>query len=143
MKEIFGTVFSLSALVTGCTTDPKNISSLYVSPEPYRVYDCQRLEDEFERITDRLERLRFRLYDRSSKETLDILTEGAILWMGVVTDQIILGSSKEEESEYARLKGERNAVREVAVEKGCPDLRIAGHPVAIPSSAPASASGAP
>lgn len=143
MKETLGILIALSAYVTGCTTDPKNISSLYVSPEPYRVYDCQRLADEFERITNRLEQLRFRLYDRSSKEAFDLLTQGGILWMGVVKDQILLGSSKEEESEYARLKGERNAVREAAVEKGCPDLRMTAHPLAVPSSAPASASGAP
>lgn len=143
MKESFRTVIALSFLVTACTTDPKNIASLYVSPDPYRGYDCRQLADEFGRITDRLEQLRFRLYDRSSRETLDLLTQGAILWMGVATEQIVLGGSKEEESEYARLKGERNALREVAGEKGCPDLRMTAHPVANPSSAPASASGAP
>jgi hypothetical protein len=107
---------SAIVIASGCASDPKKISAAYVSPAQYRGWDCDQIIDESAHI----ERRSIELY-QSLKKDADAdkwqMGVGLILfWPALFA---LEGGDGPEASEYARLKGEYEALRTVSVEKRC------------------------
>jgi len=110
----FVITFSL-VVVTGCSTAAKDISAKYVSPAQYASYDCEQIEQELIRVSGKVQEMTGQLDD--NRETDNITTTAGIIlfWPAL----FFLGGTKEQEAEYAQLKGEYNALEQASIQKKC------------------------
>jgi len=106
---------SIALIVSGCATASKDIAPAYVSPLQYRDYDCAQLAAEAQRIQARVVQLGGRL-DQAAQNDAGIMAIGIVLFWPVL---FALGGTKQQEAEFARLKGEYDAVEQAAIEKKC------------------------
>lgn len=104
------------ALATGCSTASKDIATAHVSPTPYQALNCDQLAAERMRIQTRSNQLATRL-DKAARNDKAIMAVGAVLFWPAL---FALGGTKEQEAEYARLKGEYDAVQLASTQKACP-----------------------
>lgn len=133
----------------GCATASKDIASSYTSPMQYQSFDCAQLNAEAQRIQARVVQLGGRL-DQAANNDKALVTVGVILFWPAL---FALGGTKEQEAEYARLKGESDAVQQEAIAKKCPGAvapaeNVAGARATTPTAAqggtaPASATTSP
>jgi len=106
---------SLPAFLAACSTASKDITAAYVSPMQYQSYDCQQLTAESQRIQSRYLELGGRL-DQAASNDKTLVGVGMILFWPAL---FALGGTKQQEAEYARLKGEHDAVQQTSVQKRC------------------------
>ena len=106
--------FSL-VVITGCSTAAKDISAKYVSPAQYASYDCKQTEQELIRVSGKVQEMTGQLDD--NRETDNVTTTAGIIlfWPAL----FFLGGTKEQEAEYAQLKGEYNALEQASIQKKC------------------------
>jgi len=116
MKKAIASVLAISLALGGCATASKDIASTYISPMQYQAYDCEQLGGETQRINMRVNQLAGRL-DEAAANDKAIAGVGAILFWPAL---FALGGTKSQETEFARLKGEYDAIQQVAVLKKCP-----------------------
>lgn len=116
--------------LVGCATSSKDVATAYVSPMQYQSYDCEQLAAESARIQARVTQLGGRL-DEAAQNDKTIGVVGAILFWPAL---FALGGTKQQEADYARLKGEYDALHQAAVLKKCPGV-MSGTPNA-PAAAP-------
>ena len=121
-KQIATTIVSIAAL-GGCATASKDVSTVYVSPIQYQNYNCEQLTAESLRVSGRASQLAGRL-DEANSNDKSITGVGLILFWPAL---FALGGTKTQEAEYARLKGEYDAVSQTAIAKNC--LNASTHPV--------------
>ena len=105
-------------ILSACATASKDIAASYTSPVQYQAYDCAQLGSEAQRINGRLTQLGGRLDEANSNDKA-IATVGAILFWPAL---FALGGTKQQEADYARLKGEHDAVQQQAVASKCSNL---------------------
>lgn len=108
--------FSLFAtLLAGCSTASKDIVPAYVSPAQYSNYDCDQTRAEMVRVSTRVGELTGKL-DKNRENDNITTTAGVVLFWPAL---FFVGGTKEQEAEYARLKGEYNALEQVSIQKKC------------------------
>lgn len=105
-------------LLQGCATSSKDVATAYVSPMQYQSYDCSQLSAETQRIQARVSQIGGRL-DEAAANDKAIAGVGAILFWPAL---FALGGTKQQEAEYARLKGEYEALQQTATLKKCPGM---------------------
>lgn len=127
------TSLAILAVLSGCATSSKDIAGIYVSPIQYQSFDCDQLAAESQRLTTRVQQLGGRLDEASSNDKA-ITAAGAILFWPAL---FALGGTKQQEAEYARLKGEADALQSAAIAKKCPGAVTSTTPM-TQSSTPAS-----
>jgi hypothetical protein len=111
-KLILGSVCVMSA----CATQPNKIPAQYVSPLQYKDYDCEQISYE----QARMERRTGQLYTSLKKEAnADAWQMGIGLVLFWPTLFMLEGGDGPEATEYARLRGEYQALHEVSVMKKC------------------------
>jgi hypothetical protein len=110
-----------AVLAAGCSTASKDISPSYASSVPYEGYTCAQLASETARMDWKIDALGRRL-DDAARNDKGIAVVGALFFWPAL---IALGGTKEEEIEYSRLVGQRDALRETAAAKGCNSLETA------------------
>jgi hypothetical protein len=113
MKALFA-LTCLAALV-GCSTASKDIVPTYASPLTYNNYDCEQLQAENLRLTARVTQLGGRL-DEAASNDKSIGVVGAVLFWPAL---FALGGTKGQEAEYARIKGEHDALQSASIQKKC------------------------
>ena len=101
--------------LSACATSPHKISEVYVSPLQYHSYDCSQLAAEEQRVQVRLSQLTGRL-EQSSKNDKMIAASSVFLY-GIPL--LFVGGTKEQEAEFARLKGELTALQQAAIQTKC------------------------
>lgn len=106
---------ALAFLLGGCATASRDVATTYVSPMQYQSYDCDQLAAESQRIGARAQQVGGRLDEAASNDKA-ITAAGAILFWPAL---FFLGGTKQQEAEFARLKGESEAVQQAAVLKRC------------------------
>lgn len=116
MKKPLAAILSLSIALAGCATASKDIAPNYVSPMQYQSYDCEQIAAETQRIQVRVNQIGGRLDEAASNDKA-IAGVGVILFWPAL---FALGGTKQQEAEYARLKGEYDALQQAAVQKKCP-----------------------
>lgn len=132
MKRLVVTTVSLAIALSGCATASKDIASADVSPLQYNPYDCTQLQAEAVRISGRVSQLGGRLDEAANNDKV-IMGVGMILFWPAL---FALGGTKAQEAEYARLKGEHDAVQRAMIEKKC---AVPTAPVTASAPAPADA----
>ena len=118
MKRINLTIVSAAVVLAtvGCASSPNKIAAQYVSPMAYQGYDCEQIALE----QNRIERRTGELYQSLKKEANADKWQmgvGLILFWPVLF--MLEGGDGPEASEYARLRGEYNALSEVSIMKKC------------------------
>ena len=105
------TAFALA----GCATASKDIAPAYASPMQYQSYDCQQIAAENDRLVVRVSQLGGRL-DEAANNDKAIGVVGALLFWPAL---FALGGTKGQEAEYARIRGEHDALQQAAIQKKC------------------------
>lgn len=118
MKKIIALSVSASIALMGCATASKDIATAYVTPMQYQAYDCSQLTGELQRIQVRVNQLAGRLDEAASNDKA-IAGVGIVLFWPAL---FALGGTKQQEAEYARLKGEYEALTQASVIKKCPGM---------------------
>ncbi len=121
-------VLLLCLLMAACSTASRDIAPSYVSPLQYQSYDCDQLAAEIQRIHGRASQLGGRLDEAAGNDKA--LIAGSLLFWPVL---FALGGTKQQEAEYARLRGEHDAAVQMAIQKKCQAL-IAPAVTATPDS---------
>ena len=116
MRILKLSVLIVVALFTSaCATSSKQIAAAYISPMQYQSFDCQQLMAEGDRIRGRVTALGGRLDEAASNDKMLMGAGLLIFWPALFA----LGGTKEQEAEYARLKGESDAVTQSMIQKKC------------------------
>lgn len=117
-KTIFSVTLCLVFSAGGCATSSSKISAKYISPLQYNSYSCAQLNAEAQRIQARAVELGGTL-DKAANTDKVITGVGAIIFWPAL---FALGGNEQQEAEYARLKGEYEAVQKAAIQKNCPSI---------------------
>lgn len=124
MKKTIVCVLSACIALGGCATSSKDIAATYVSPMQYQSYDCEQLSSETQRIQSRVVQLGGRL-DAAASNDKAIAGVGVLLFWPAL---FALGGTKQQEGDYARLRGEYDAVQQSAILKKCPGIVAPSNP---------------
>ena len=116
----------------GCATASKDIAPSYTSPMQYHTYNCDQLNAEAQRIQARVTQLGGRL-DEAAGHDKAIAAVGVIFFWPAL---FALGGTKEQEAEYARLKGEYDAVQQAAIAQKCSSVVTPSQNAAMPPETP-------
>lgn len=118
MKRPISAVLCVTIALAGCATSSRDVASSYVSPMQFQSYDCDQLASETQRIQSRVNQLSGRLDEAASNDKA-IMGVGLVLFWPAL---FALGGTKQQEADYARLKGEYEAIQQSAVAKKCPGM---------------------
>ena len=118
MKKFVTTALVFAVALGGCATASKDVTTVYVSPLQYQSFDCDQLAAENQRLQSRTNQLGGRLDEATSNDKA-IGVVGAILFWPAL---FALGGTKPQEAEYARLKGDADAIQQSAIIKKCPGV---------------------
>jgi hypothetical protein len=116
MRRATAAVVAACIAITGCATASHDIAAAYVSPIQYQSYDCDQIAAESQRLTGRAQQLGARL-DQAAQNDKAIMAASLLLFWPAA---FALGGTKQQEAEYARLKGEADALQQAAVARKCP-----------------------
>ena len=114
MKRTVCALVSLSIVLGGCASAAKDVSSSYVSPLQYQGYDCTQIVAEGQRIQGRINQMTGQL-DKAATNDKAITGVALLLFWPAA---FALGN-KTQEAEYARLKGEGEALEQASIAKKC------------------------
>ena len=112
MKFISTTLALL--FICSCATNPDNIQASYVSPLKYRNYDADQIILEMDYVGQRTQELYQRLKKKASGDKWKTGIGLVLFWPALLA---LEGGDGPEATEYARLKGEYEALRQAAVQK--------------------------
>lgn len=105
-------------VLAACSKGSDDIVASYVSPAVYNEYTCSQIQQEIIRVNTQVNQMAGKLDD--NRETDKAVTAAGIIlfWPAL----FFLGGTKEEEAEFARLKGEFKALEQVSIQKDCAGL---------------------
>jgi hypothetical protein len=127
-KKTTASLLSISIALAGCATASKDIAGAYVSPLQYQNYDCEQIGAEQSRIQNRISQIGGRL-DEAASNDQGLVAVGLILFWPAL---FFLGGTKQQEAEYARRKGEYDALHQTAIQKKC--AAVVSPPKVVPVS---------
>ena len=110
MKAIVLAALCLSA----CASNPDKIASSYVSPMQYADYSCKQVALEMTNVSRRVSELYGQLDAEASADTAQMAVGLVLFWPALF---FLEGGDGPQAAEYARLKGEREALEDVAIQK--------------------------
>jgi len=113
MKK-FACVAMMMVYLAGCASRPDKIGTMYISPLQYQPYDGQQVAAELERVNRRISELEGSLNKKADNDSTKAFIGTVLFWPTL----FFLDGNGPEAQEYARLKGEREALERVAVQKG-------------------------
>ena len=105
----------ISSFLISCSKSSKEIVGLYISPLQYADYSCDQIKSEMIRVSTKVKSLTGELDENKENDQM-ITGAGLILFWPAL---FFIGGTKEQEAEYARLKGEYEALDKVAIQKNC------------------------
>ena len=104
-----------ASLVVGCATPPGKINADYVSPVVYSKMDCEAKAVELGRVESRISSLGKRLEDKASSDAAVTAVGMILFWPSL----FFIDGDGASAQEYARLKGEKDAILLSMKESGC------------------------
>lgn len=111
MKKL-ALVIAISVAVSGCATSSTGITAASVSPQQYRSYDCRQLYYEKFNVQNRLSTLGKQLDKAASTDAGLMFVTLFLFWPAMFA----LGGTAQQESDYARLKGEEEALTQALIQ---------------------------
>lgn len=101
---------------TGCASSPDKMTSSYISPIQYADYNCRQIGAELQRVNRRASDLYGHLKQTADNDNAQMAVGMVLFWPALF---FLEGGDGPEAAEYTRLKGERDALEQVAVKKNC------------------------
>jgi len=102
-------------LISGCASSSRDIASAYVSPNTYQSWSCEQIYEENSRLAVRVSQLGGKVDERANGDAA-AMTIGMILFWPAL---FFVKGNGPEAQEYARLKGEHEALQKAVSTKGC------------------------
>lgn len=117
MKKLFANVFfTVAIMLFGCASSSEKHHAPYVSPAQFQTYSCDELLVEIERIQTRVSQLTGKSNDSApTKDKWMLGADLSLSWEALFA----LAGTKEQETEYAQLKSEYDAIQQWASIKQC------------------------
>jgi len=103
-------------LLSSCASSPDKIQSTYVSPMIYSDFSCKQISMEMANLTRRVSELYGTLDKEASADSAQMAAGLILFWPALF---FLEGGDGPQAAEYARLKGEREALETVAIQKNC------------------------
>ena len=104
------------ALALGaCASKPEDIATSYVSPLQYQNYTCNQMRMELARVSRHASDLRGTLQKTASDDQGQVALS-LLFWPTLF---FLEGGDGVQAQEYARLKGERDALEQASIGKNC------------------------
>jgi len=103
------------ASLAACATSSKEIAAIYVSPIQYSSYDCEQLGNESKRLQGRVSQLGGLLDKQASDDGSMALVSAILFWPAAFA----IDGDGQQQAEYARLKGEYEAIEQASIQKKC------------------------
>tara|TARA_B100000886_G_scaffold256108_1_gene181454 strand:+ start:301 stop:771 length:471 start_codon:yes stop_codon:yes gene_type:complete len=114
IKSVISLPLVVAILLSGCATKPSEIGASYVSPYKYKDYDEEQIIMEMDHVGRRTNELYYSLKKEASGDTAQMAVGLLLFWPALL---FLEGGDGPEAAEYARLKGEYEALRTVAVQR--------------------------
>ena len=111
-----GGALAATMMLSACATAPSKISAAYVSPLKYQNYDCQQVGLEQANIEQRTNVLYHNLKGRNNSDKWMMGVGLVVAWPALL---FLKGNNGAENTEYAQLKGDYEALRTASVQKKC------------------------
>lgn len=111
-KLVCGVV--LAAFTSACASSPSTITAQYVSPLQYQNYSCEQLGLESQRIGARVSEVTGQQQTKANNDALATGVGVVLFWPAL----FFLGGG-DKSQELSRLKGESDAIQQVAIQKNC------------------------
>lgn len=102
--------------ISACASQPEDIGSTSVSTLQYQHYTCRQVALESDRINRRVHELYKSLDEKADNDGAQMAVGLILFWPALF---FLEGGDGPEAVEYSRLKGEREAIEKVAVQKEC------------------------
>ena len=109
-------VLAATMALGACASQPDDIATSYVSSLQYKNYDCDQIAMEMARVERRVGELHARLKKKADDDAGQTAVGLVLFWPALF---FLEGGDGPEAQEYSRLKGEYDALEQVAVEKKC------------------------
>ncbi|MEL7465480.1 MAG: hypothetical protein AAFN79_15535 [Pseudomonadota bacterium] len=108
---------ALTAVIftAACANKAEDVSAAYVSPTGYQGFTCEELVTEREGLKERISVVAAEQDSKAGGDAAAVAV-GAIVFLPAL---LFLAAGDDKSGELSRLKGEFDAVTEVAVEKDC------------------------
>tara|TARA_B100001057_G_scaffold483596_1_gene560568 strand:+ start:225 stop:635 length:411 start_codon:yes stop_codon:yes gene_type:complete len=119
MKKILSMALCMNILLIGCAAGASEISAAYVSPAKYSGYDCDQINLERDSVERRVNELYYAVEQRAKNDKVSMGVGMVLFWPAL----FFLKGDSPEAAEYARMKGEYEAIQAVAIQKKC-DIRF-------------------
>jgi hypothetical protein len=128
------TLIAAAVAVSGCASSASEVTPAYASPLLYHGYDCDQLGAEAQRLRVRLVDIGGRLDQAATNDKIWVGASVLLFWPAAFW----VGGNKGQEAEFARLKGEFEAVQQAAIQRKCSSIvtPAAPQPPPPPASAP-------
>lgn len=101
--------------LSGCATDPKNISASYVSPIQYDGYKCPQIQEEAARLSAKAVEITGVQQSKASGDAVAMGVGMVLFWPSL----FFIKGDGTTASELAHLKGQMNALEEASIKKKC------------------------
>ena len=114
MKKIL-----MSALLLGaCASHTHEIPAAYVSPLQYQSYSCKQLGMEMQRVSSRAQQVAYEVNKNADGDSAAMGVGLILFWPAL----FFIDGDSPQAQEYARLKGEYDAIEQAAIQKECSGL---------------------
>ena len=112
-------IFLVTFLV-GCATAPEKLGTTYVSPLQYKDYTCDQIGMEMQRVSRKVAELRGTLDKDASTDQVQMGIGLILFWPALF---FLEGGDGANAAQYSQLKGEFEALEQVAIQKNC-DIKV-------------------
>lgn len=105
----------LITMLSGCAKSTTEIPAQYISPMQYEGRNCRQLQSELQVVSQRVADLGGQVDKTASDDNAQMAVGLILFWPAL----FFLDGSTPQGNEYARLKGEFDALEKAAIHKGC------------------------
>jgi len=105
-----------ATLLVGFASQPEEIAPQYVSSIQYQDYDCKKVGGEAAHVSRRVSELHASLEKTADNDAAQMGVGLILFWPTLF---FLEGGDGAQAQEYARLKGERDAIEQISVKKKC------------------------
>ena len=123
-------VLGVAGLAAGCASNSKDIKAAYVSPMTYDAYSCEQLTQENQRLQIQISSTAGDVDQRASGDKVKMGVGLILFWPTL----LFLKGNGPQAQEYARLKGEHEALEGAYIRKNCATTMGVALPVSTPPS---------
>lgn len=113
-RKSIGYLIVASLVLCACSTRSDKVSAQYVSPVQYQSYTCNQVRMEMQRLGRRVNEVAGVQDSEATKDSVAMGIGLVVFWPALF---FMIGQDKEQE--LSRLKGEFEALEQVAIQKEC------------------------